>query len=295
MIVPVSAICTKRMKPLTELLMKESSSIHYANFDDRPARLFESIQHLRACIFNASRGSGPKRTAIYSTGYNKWHTENRTTLFDNLRYTRIDEYREIIPKFSHTLELSIEKKLASTKGRLKDFLNKTGDRNVYYRASGGGNFLLVKPRQTVTFINGVEEAVKAERHLTVKSNCSQYAISALLSSSLFYLYYIAMTDCRNLTKGFIESFPCPATIGADSKLANLGKELANDYESNKTTRETSFRSTGNTVRFYEYSPRRSKHIIDRIDTQLARHYHLSEEELDHIINYGIKYRLSTDL
>ena len=33
-------------------------------------------------------------------------------------------------------------------------------------------------------------------------------------------------------------------------------------------------------------------IIDRIDTILADHYGLTEEELDFIINYDIKYRMS---
>jgi hypothetical protein len=35
----------------------------------------------------------------------------------------------------------------------------------------------------------------------------------------------------------------------------------------------------------------SKPIIDEIDTVLAKHYGFTEEELDFIINYDIKYRL----
>ena len=34
----------------------------------------------------------------------------------------------------------------------------------------------------------------------------------------------------------------------------------------------------------------SKPYIDEIDKVLARHYNLTEEELDFIINYDIKYR-----
>lgn len=38
-------------------------------------------------------------------------------------------------------------------------------------------------------------------------------------------------------------------------------------------------------------PNASKSIIDAIDQELARHYGFTEEELDFIINYDIKYRM----
>jgi hypothetical protein len=36
-------------------------------------------------------------------------------------------------------------------------------------------------------------------------------------------------------------------------------------------------------------------VIDQIDTLLARHYGFTEEELDFIINYDIKYRMGKAL
>lgn len=36
---------------------------------------------------------------------------------------------------------------------------------------------------------------------------------------------------------------------------------------------------------------KSKHIIDEIDRVLAKHCGFTEEELDFIINYDIKYRM----
>ena len=38
----------------------------------------------------------------------------------------------------------------------------------------------------------------------------------------------------------------------------------------------------------------NKSIIDEIDRVLAQHYGFSEEELDFIINYDIKYRMGAD-
>lgn len=39
----------------------------------------------------------------------------------------------------------------------------------------------------------------------------------------------------------------------------------------------------------------SKSIIDRIDKILAKHYGFTDEELDFIINYDIKYRMGKEL
>jgi hypothetical protein len=41
---------------------------------------------------------------------------------------------------------------------------------------------------------------------------------------------------------------------------------------------------------YEIKANLSKPIIDKIDRVLAEHYGFTDEELDYIINYDIKYR-----
>ena len=41
-------------------------------------------------------------------------------------------------------------------------------------------------------------------------------------------------------------------------------------------------------------PKYSKPIIDEIDCILSRHYGFTEEELDFIINYDIKYRMGRE-
>ncbi len=38
-------------------------------------------------------------------------------------------------------------------------------------------------------------------------------------------------------------------------------------------------------------PKKGKPIIDQIDQVLAMHYGFTDEELDYIINYDIKYRM----
>ena len=46
---------------------------------------------------------------------------------------------------------------------------------------------------------------------------------------------------------------------------------------------------------YRFFPKKSKPIIDEIDKVLAQHYGFTDEELDFIINYDIKYRMGDEL
>jgi len=48
------------------------------------------------------------------------------------------------------------------------------------------------------------------------------------------------------------------------------------------------------VQIEQFRPRQAKPIIDEIDRVLAQHYGFTDEELDFIINYDIKYRMGKD-
>ena len=67
-----------------------------------------------------------------------------------------------------------------------------------------------------------------------------------------------------------------------------------DLKKNKYRKETFYKATGRVV-YDEYYPKLSKPIIDEIDELLAKHYGFTEEELDFIINYDIKYRMGDEL
>lgn len=58
--------------------------------------------------------------------------------------------------------------------------------------------------------------------------------------------------------------------------------------------EYTYKNKG-TVRFAQFFPKKSKALIDEIDKVLAHHYGFTDEELDFIINYDIKYRMGDEL
>ena len=297
-IVPVAITCSKRMDTVIRLLKESSNLLLFANFDDRPGRLFEMIEHLRATIFIANKSKNSESQQVYATKYNRWYTQCRSILFDSICYTNVSKFVKsfTIPKLSYSIECSINDKLQSNANIIANYYGSSFSKSsIYFRAAGGGYFLLIKNQKSTTYIDGVLEDVKAEKEIKINDAYNNSAIGAIVSSSLFYWNYIAYTDCRNLTKGYIDNFPAPILAVKDVDLANNGATLFVDYESNKFTKNTYYKSTGRNVIYDEYYPKRSKKLIDEIDKCIAKYYNFTEEELDFIINYDIKYRMGDEL
>jgi hypothetical protein len=112
----------------------------------------------------------------------------------------------------------------------------------------------------------------------------------LLNSSLYYLWFVALSDSRHLNVREISSFPHPKDYIDTKEYHDCLRRLMADYKVNRHRKSTYYTSTGN-VEYDEYYPKLSKPIIDEIDTILAEHYGFTEDELDYIINYDIKYRM----
>ena len=62
----------------------------------------------------------------------------------------------------------------------------------------------------------------------------------------------------------------------------------------KNSEVKTMRFSHDTLTVQHIFPKRSKLIIDEIDRVLARHYGFTDEELDFIINYDIKYRMGRE-
>lgn len=67
-----------------------------------------------------------------------------------------------------------------------------------------------------------------------------------------------------------------------------------DYKHNSKIVERHIHRRGATVKKEYFEIKKSKPIIDNIDRILAHHYNLTDEELDFIVNYDIKYRLGAE-
>ncbi len=117
-------------------------------------------------------------------------------------------------------------------------------------------------------------------------------VGCIINSSLFYAWFIAIGNGRNVALRDIELFPVTESMflpGVVSEFSRLFEKLMEDYQGQSVVRN---RRDG--VRYQEFYPARSKPIIDEIDRVLAAHYGFTAEELDFIVNYDIKYRMGRD-
>ena len=119
------------------------------------------------------------------------------------------------------------------------------------------------------------------------------ALTALLNSSLFYWWFILASDCRVLNNREIDNFPVNLKVLAEkssSSLVPIHKELMKNYCCNSVRKSSRRKATGQVVVQDEFRPAHAKPIMDKIDAILAEYYGFTDEELDYITNYDIKYR-----
>lgn len=148
------------------------------------------------------------------------------------------------------------------------------------------------------FCNEQDGEKKSDDYKPFVFTSQEYASSALaiINSSIFFLYFNSLGDCFHCGKEFINKFPvnlAEIEVGSQHKLAVLGQQLMEDMRKNAVRRVAQSSMTGR-VEYDEFWPRHSKPIIDEIDRVLAKHYGFTDEELDFIINYDIKYRMGRD-
>jgi hypothetical protein len=134
------------------------------------------------------------------------------------------------------------------------------------------------------------------KKLVFKNNLEANVVVSVLNSSLFYWWFVILSDCRHLNMREIENFPVGLDVMSEDikkTLAELADELMIDLDKHKNRKEAYYKTTGKVI-YDEFFPKYSKPIIDEIDRVLARHYGFTEEELDFIINYDIKYRMGAE-
>ncbi|HBE23919.1 MAG TPA: SAM-dependent methyltransferase, partial [Verrucomicrobiales bacterium] len=116
------------------------------------------------------------------------------------------------------------------------------------------------------------------------------AVITTITSSFYYWLWLVVSDCYHVTKGDIAVIPISKTAKEDKCLKLLSEQLLKSLWKNAEKRVRN-RNDGTSQVEINFKVGLSKPIIDEIDTILASHYGFTEEELDFIINYDIKYRM----
>lgn len=287
-----SGFCTPRMQPLIELVRQQSSDLHATFYECRPGKLFDGID-VRLAIALIKHGRANFK--YFAGRYFRFFTEERPFLFNIIKY--VDASQVIQPysllKIETELEASIAHKMfGNTKSRIGDFIDDDGKAKVFY--SYGFRYWAKALNYKPYFKGESSDSSTGDKHLILKKDFNPNVLVCILNSSLFYWYYSVYSDGHNFTKTVIYDFPFdyPST-DVEESLSSLCDELMRDLKRNSKVKVAYYKSTGR-IEYDEYYVYKSKHIIDKIDHVLAKHYGFTEEELDFIINYDIKYRMGQD-
>jgi len=221
----------------------------------------------------------------------------RPYLFSKLEYVRVTAeplFCGLFPKYGDTLEDLIFARVR-TKGKhavgaslsrhpTKSFIFYQEATQYWAKATVGLPYYAK---------NGEVGAPAHGRYLYFSDEATMQASCALLNSSLFYVYFIAYGDCFHLSDTLVSGFPVANELLRDPALSDLSKRLMRDLKAN-VERKAITTKDGDKITYDEFFVSKSKPIIDEIDCVLAKHYGFTDEELDFIINYDVKYRMGQD-
>jgi len=297
MIIPHSSICTDRMSELQNLLF-DNNSFWISTYGIRPAKLFVGVDQ-RLAIY-LLKNSISKSNFKYSTYYHRWSEECRELLFSQINYLSIEtmNFPNSLPKVNFNIENILWYKTKDFAQIKTFFFSKNGKSSALYFHNAPRYWI-----RAMTFApyfwnerDGEQISVQVKT-LNFENQTEAKTITAMLNSSLFYWWFIILSDCRHLNMREIELFPVgldKMTDNIKNKLCELTDKLMEDYDKNANRKECEYKATGKVI-YDEFFPKKSKTIIDEIDKVLAEHYGFTEEELDFIINYDIKYRMGKEL
>ena len=290
MIVPISIASTDGFSSLRCVF---THNFWCLNFAERPAKLFTGVEK-RLTIFLCSNNSAIKKQMLCK--YIRWNAEEREILFENIRFVLSENTMSLvntaIPKVGCSIEKNILDKISSNRQLLNYYL-KSSKHVIYYTR---------KLRYFVQFFdfvtkitNSIGESLEPSelKSIYVDNDILKGSVISILNSNLFFWFFNAYSDVRNVNRRELEFFPCSLekiVPELSTQLGKFTKELMIDFSNNAKHLTADYGKHG-ILTIQSFQPRLSKPIIDKIDTVLAKHYGFTDEELDFIINYDIKYRM----
>ncbi len=298
LIVPLSAFSSSRMLRLREIYADRNAELWVSNYGVRPAKLFEGAEQRLSIILGSSTiSSNGART--HFTKYVRWNSEFRSVLMQCLDYITTSPllFKDMFPKVNDSSAISIFKKVEehSKRALIKSIVQPEARSKAFVYYQEAVNYWTKSLDEIPMYRkNGVSSVPAHGRFMYFEKPSHAAVINAILNSSLFFLYFAIFSDGYHLSSLLAGDFPLVLETLEDKKLIALGERLRVNLVSNASEKQIVTR-IGDVIEYAALNASVSKPVIDEIDEVLARHYGFTDEELDFIINYDIKYRMGDDL
>jgi hypothetical protein len=264
LIVPVSSISTEGYRSLQDIVFRYSG--HFSSYDDRPARLFDGLEHIQLTIHLVRKQAGELQQ--FSTECLRWNAVERPNVFSLIEYQPVAQgyLPGCIPKVSSSHERDILEKIWRDKYPIGVQSIKGGGNAVYYSRKVH-NFL-----QALDFVpevyNGSGELrapseLKSINFDAVDEGC---LVFCMLNSTLFRWFVNVFSDCRHVNMREVEGFrlDLKAELKVSSPLwSDLAMRLSHNLKETSEFRKMRFKHDD--LRVQCIIPKKSKLIIDEID------------------------------
>lgn len=270
-IIPLSYVSTERMKGIRKDLLSMLPEQYILSYADRPDCLFDSV-HQKLNILIAKNKKC--RVSIYTGNYQYWYEEERPGLFSGTKVIRNAYGSEVgIPKFGTEHDIEIFKKVMGPDTASVYDISREGAESVYLNRRE--TFWMKAFR---TRVDDPEYKVFSFRSAGEADYCY-----CLINSSLFWWYWVCMSDCWHVSKK-LNGFRAPIVTEYD-RASVLAGQLARRLEETKVyvgTKQTD----------YEYKHNKCIKEIRAIDDFVNEIYGLAEDESKYIKEFAFRYRIS---
>ena len=271
-IIPISYISTPRMKKLRNTINNLFNVQYILSYSDRPGCLFQGV-HQKLCILIAKRINLQERK-IFTNSYTYWYQEERCNLFNDIQIIENRYQKEkYIPKIANSSDENIYLKIINNEKQLCNLFSKVEtDNNIYLNMRAA--FWI---KAFLSQHNGNDYS-----KFSFDSIDNRNYFYCLINSSLFWYYWICVSDCWHITWKELTDFKIPCQYNAE-KVKLLAMHLETALENTKNY-------IGTKQVDYEYKHKSCLKEIADIDDYINELFGLEEDDSKYIKNYALKYR-----
>ena len=284
-IVPLTVTSSARVQPLQNILRKRGLLLALS-FPRRPQSIFDGVEMPVSIILSIPRA----QESLFTSSIIRFSASQRDTITE---VPRLIEHNQVIEgariaKLSSVLDLQILNKLSAHPMVVDQLASRLGTNCVYYQEACR-YWLKASNKRPRFFKNGQEIEQPHGRKILFQGEQESAFVSVLLNSSLFYWFYSACSDCEHVNDTLVRGFWVPRDWSEYNWIA-AALELNTDMARNAVRK--SIRTKNNDeIEYDEIAASKSKQVIDENERMLASIYGLTDNELDYVANYDIKYRL----
>ncbi|MCX6054117.1 MAG: Eco57I restriction-modification methylase domain-containing protein [Chloroflexi bacterium] len=293
-IVPLSFACGSSYENVRETIYRNYHSLYSSHYSKRPNMLFDGVQQ-RITIFVAHSKSINSNCQVFSSRLWRWKKEDQEWVVRNPELALVDRINSgVIPKVGSEIGSEIYRYVKKSSKKLGELFLRDGsdDFVAYYHNVAmywikAYDFLPYFKREKETS-SSISSKLKT---LRFRNEFDKNLFLLIMNSSIFYYWWIAQGDEFDVLISEASAFGIYNYDNFRLKSKDvfaLVKELMDDYQLNSVTKSTAL---GGATSFYqEFYPRKSRHIINRIDDFISPIYGLSDEQNRFLKEYDLIWR-----